>query len=368
MPESKVDDADLQKAHSESIVLRQSIDRLQAQITRRDKQISTLRQRHSDRLEEIRSEGDRALGTIQAAQIEEDERIRGEIDEISRQRDELSQRLALLEQAAKASAEPPASPPTIEESQETPPAQESIAEGPRSIPESEDSVVTSIRRDLPPPVSEVDLETLVRAVRDVIDEYADPGITASDLKPPLARLVEVRKPVAVEKLFETYDYAEGILDYVVRHEHTLRNRAETLLAGGTIDGVGRKKEDRQRSLDGLDKKADILSKQRPRLTGMVEALADAIGRMYPVGSTRVLTRRLEKERNPTLRREILRSLTNVQAHDAIPFLIARLTTGQDEYRAQLIDALRKITGEDAGSTRVDWDRWWKVNANRFKEV
>ena len=35
---------------------------------------------------------------------------------------------------------------------------------------------------------------------------------------------------------------------------------------------------------------------------------------------------------------------------------------------QILEALRKITGADPGTTLADWQRWWKENKDRFKEV
>ena len=226
-----------------------------------------------------------------------------------------------------------------------------------------------------PAGSSPQIDGLVAQLVRVVEDYASPTTSPEDLQPALTALSESTGREAAAGVLSVYRHGARLLDHVERSVELNTRRRATLLAEArrlAPPGAAASEEEseyhprrvapdlelKQRELELGSKALEILEGQRARLDALLDAVAAAIAHLEDPAAVRVLSDDFPTARDARLRAAMATLFAEVRARRAVPALIRSLGAPDEKLREASHAALVAIAGEDLGTERTAWQKWW----------
>lgn len=121
----------------------------------------------------------------------------------------------------------------------------------------------------------------------------------------------------------------------------------------------------QRAFDLLDKTAGQRKGGLLILVTMIDQFG-AFGGEASVATLVKISRRPIFDEQFGVRRSVVQALTKIEEKSAIDVLMAILNKSKGEIRADIVQHLTAISGQQFGPDLPAWEKWWKANREKFE--
>ncbi len=227
-------------------------------------------------------------------------------------------------------------------------------------------------------LSRNDLRDLVKELKSIVGEYADPSLTAQDFEPYLGTLLSGFGEDSARSLFEVQDYAYDLLSQIDKNVAFLDQRTKKLLheakkevgngsqekssSSGKYGGNNLQRfEEKQRLLELSKKKIEILKTNSDRLRVLRRALLDGFLAFTDPEATRFLANQFSRQDDLDFRLAVLKTFEKAKATNVVAKISSKLVTRDTTLKEAIHKTLVAIVGEDLGQTTGPWKTWYEDN-------